>query len=254
MDKKLLDMLAKLEGEVEFKAVLPPSRALAKIVASIANTDNGVLIIGINKSSKFEYEMVGVDRDYYINSIVNKAISLLDPQPIVRNSYLNIDGKQIYILEIDKSSKDILFDSKIYIRENSDIVLKDAKEMLNIAALENDFLNNIIRELLQEIGKSTYAKRVLIDHYVGILKIFNDFSRVLFPEKINIPTHIYEGKILVKMLFSSAVDNFELYLSQLLYEIYLAKPQTLKSKQEVTIEEVLACSDMDEFIQYIANH
>lgn len=41
-------------------------------------------------------------------------------------------------------------------------------------------------------------------------------------------------------------------MSDLLFEIFLAKPETLKSKQEVTIEEVLNCSDMQDFVHYWA--
>jgi len=37
-----------------------------------------------------------------------------------------------------------------------------------------------------------------------------------------------------------------------LYEIFLANPQTLKSKQQVSIEEVLNCSDLQEFVKYYA--
>lgn len=47
------------------------------------------------------------------------------------------------------------------------------------------------------------------------------------------------------------MDNFETYLSDILYEIYLAKPEPLKSNQEViTIKEVLNCSSIEDFIQY----
>ena len=61
-----------------------------------------------------------------------------------------------------------------------------------------------------------------------------------------------EGKVLSRILFASFVDNFETYLSDLLYEIFLANPATLKSKQQVTIEEVLNCSDLQEFVKYWA--
>ncbi|MFA6094314.1 MAG: hypothetical protein WC757_00260 [Candidatus Paceibacterota bacterium] len=43
------------------------------------------------------------------------------------------------------------------------------------------------------------------------------------------------------------------YLSDLLYEIFLAKPETLKSNQQVSIKEVLDCSDLQEFVNYWAN-
>jgi len=50
------------------------------------------------------------------------------------------------------------------------------------------------------------------------------------------------------ILFSSCADTVHTFMSDLLYEVYLAKPQTLKSDAPVTVKEVLDCSDMQEFI------
>jgi hypothetical protein len=43
----------------------------------------------------------------------------------------------------------------------------------------------------------------------------------------------------MRILFSSCADNFEIFMSDLLYEIYLAKPETLKSNAQVTVKDVL---------------
>jgi hypothetical protein len=75
---------------------------------------------------------------------------------------------------------------------------------------------------------------------------------MLYPRDPNTPTTNQEGKILARILFSSFVDNFETYLSDLLYEIFLAKPATLKSSSTVTIKEILDCSDLQEFVNYLA--
>lgn len=100
--------------------------------------------------------------------------------------------------------------------------------------------------------ESTNSKTKLIEHYLSILKIFDDLGSILYPEHPDNPTTNQEGKVLSRILFSSFVDSFETYLSDLLYEIFLANPSTLKSKQEVTIEEVLNCSDLQEFVKYWA--
>ena len=52
----------------------------------------------------------------------------------------------------------------------------------------------------------------------------------------------------MRILFSSCADTFETSCPTCLYEIYLAKPETLKSDATVTVKEVLDCSDMQEFI------
>jgi hypothetical protein len=58
--------------------------------------------------------------------------------------------------------------------------------------------------------------------------------------------------MLMRILFSSCADTFETFMSDLLYEIYLAKPETLKSDAPVKVKDVLDCSDMQEFISRYA--
>jgi hypothetical protein len=100
--------------------------------------------------------------------------------------------------------------------------------------------------------KATSANTKMLEHYQSILKIIDDLGHILYPVDASIPTVNQEGKILSRILFSSFVDNFETYLSDLLYEIFLAIPDTLKSSSTVTIKEVLSCSDLQEFVNYLA--
>jgi hypothetical protein len=81
-----------------------------------------------------------------------------------------------------------------------------------------------------------------------VLRILDDLAKLLYPKGSSVPTDNPEGKMLMRILFSSCADTFETFMSDLLYEIYLAKPQTLKSEATVTVKEVLDCSDMQEFI------
>ena len=59
-------------------------------------------------------------------------------------------------------------------------------------------------------------------------------------------------RTLARLLLSSFADTFETYLAALLFEIYLAKPETLKSPSPVTVQEVLDCLDREAFIQFVA--
>lgn len=53
---------------------------------------------------------------------------------------------------------------------------------------------------------------------------------------------------LFEMLFCRAIDNYLTYISELLALIYTTRPEMLRSKETVTIEDVLQCSSMEEFI------
>jgi hypothetical protein len=101
-------------------------------------------------------------------------------------------------------------------------------------------------------ARTTNSKLRLIEHCQSVLKILDDLAAILYPVSAEVPTNNQEGKILLRILFSSIVDSFESYLSDLLYEIFLANPSTLKSSQSVTIEEVLNCADIHEFVKYWA--
>ena len=232
---------------LEYKAVLPPSRNIATLISAFANTDGGYIILGVSDN----LEINGLSEDFHANAITHKALDLLSPQPKVHYQYVSYKGKKIYVIKVDKSTSLIALESKTYKRIGSTSLLLEPSE---IKFKLNGYprIKSINDQLEEYKNKSTNAKLKLIDHYQSILKIIDDLGHILYPADVNTPTSNQEGKILTRILFSSFVDNFETYLSELLYEIFLAKPATLRSTQQVTIEEVLKCSDLQEFVEYWA--
>jgi hypothetical protein len=73
-----------------------------------------------------------------------------------------------------------------------------------------------------------------------------------YPKGASVATDNAEGKMLMRILFASCADTFETFMSSLLYEIYLAKPETLISPATVKVEDVLKRADMDDFITWYA--
>jgi hypothetical protein len=232
---------------LEYKAVLPPSRNIATLISAFANTDGGYIILGVSDN----LEINGLSEDFHANAITHKALDLLSPQPKVHYQYVSYKRKKLYVIKVEKSTSLIALESKIYKRVGSKSLLLEPSE---IEFKLNGYprIKSINDQLEEFKNKSTNAKLKLIEHYQSILKIIDDLGHILYPIDVNNPTANQEGKILTRILFSSFVDNFETYLSELLYEIFLAKPATLRSSQQVTIEEVLKCSDLQEFVEYWA--
>lgn len=242
-----VNIIGQPEGiKLEYKSVLAPSKIIAKIICAFANTEGGYLIFGMT-----DREIIGLSGDFHANTITQRAIESLTPIPYVNYEYILHQGKRLYVISVEKSEKTISLEGHIYIRDGYLTVLQKPSE--------NQLLNaksQIILSLNQRLNEynitCTESKSKVIEHYQSILKIMGDMENTLYIDKENIPASTQEGKILLRILFSSFVDNFETYLSDLLYEIYLAKPNTLKSKQTVTLEEVLNCNDMHEFVHYWA--
>ena len=234
-------------SKLEYKAVLPPSKNIAQLISSFANTDGGYIILGISDN----LEITGLSEDFHANAITHKALDLLSPQPQVYYQYVAYEGKRLYVIKVDKSNSSVAIEGKIYRRVGSLIKLVDPQE---ITFKPGGYLRiaNLSQQLKVYKKNATNAQTKLIEHYQSILKIIDDLGDILYPVAPNVPTINQEGKVLARILFSSFVDNFETYLSDLLYEIFLAKPETLKSNSTVTIKEVLDCSDLQEFIENLA--
>jgi hypothetical protein len=236
---------------LEYKAVLPPSRNIAQLIAAFANSEGGYIVLGVSESNSGKIEINGLSEDFHANSITHKALDLLTPVPVIYYQYVSYGGKKLYAIKIGKSDIPISIEDKIYKRVGGSIKLLNPQ---NIDFKPNGYGRIKAMNLQLESFKntSTNSQYKLIEHYQSILKICDDLSGILYPIRPEAPTDIQEGRILSRILFTSIVDNFETYLSDLLYEIFLANPATLKSQQQVTIEEVLNCTDLQEFVKYWA--
>jgi len=233
--------------ELEFKAVLPPSRLLAKHISSFANTKGGYLLLGVLGTNNVK----GLSGDFYATDTVHKAVDLLNPKPTVNYEFLDINGKRIFIIKVDKADRDVLFSDNKYIRKGDKTILVTVVNEY-FSSTSYPKLSEIYLKLIEQSENATESKKKYFKHIQSILKIIDDLKRILYPDNINTPTSNQEGKILSRILYSSFADNFETYMSDLLYEIFLAKPETLKSEQTVTIKEVLNCTDLQDFIEYWA--
>ncbi|RAJ80088.1 putative DNA-binding protein [Chitinophaga dinghuensis] len=234
-------------SHLEYKAVLPPSKNIAIEIAALANSEGGFIILGISDKG----ELVGLTPDQPANSITHKALELLSPQPNVIYQFVHSAGVRLYAIRVNKSSEVVYLEGKIFKRDGPRTFLENPP----ITSFRSNGYKRlaILNISLEGFKKNaTNAKVKVIEHYQSVLKIFDDLGGILYPQGPNITTNNAEGQILTRILYSSYVDNFETYLSDLLYEIFLAIPASLKSQQTVTIEEVLNCSDMQEFIRYWA--
>jgi Putative DNA-binding domain len=232
---------------LEYKAVLPPSKNIAQLISSFANAEGGYIILGAYRSQDGKFEITGLSQDFYAVAITHKALDLLSPKPTVHYQYVAVSGKKLYAIKVEKSNSSIASEGKLYKR------VDDSVELLNSHEVQfnpNGYprIESINQQILEYKKKSTSAKFKFLDHYQSILKIIDDIGSILYPIDASTPTDSQEGRILSRILFSSFVDNFETYLSDLLYEIFLAKPESLKSEKTVTLREVLDCSDLQEFV------
>jgi hypothetical protein len=247
--QETLERIGQPESEqLEYKAVLPPAVTVAQLISSFANCKGGAVVLGVVEDGK-NIIINGLSDEFRALQITRKAIDLLSPLPSVTYDYVVHQGKRLFVIDVKKSELPILLGGKTYVRTGDRATLQEAGTAKGIT---NGGISQLSKKLQADRKSCTAARAKLLDHYESVLRILDDLGKLLYPRASNIPTDNAEGKILMRILFSSCADTFETFMSDLLYEIYLAKPQTLKSDAQVTVKEVLDCSDMQEFISRYA--
>lgn len=236
--------------QLEYKAVLPPSRTIAQLICSFANADGGYIVLGVSERPGRKHEIVGLSQDFHANSITHKALDLLTPQPQTYYEYIQYQGKSLYIIKVEKSKVTVSTEGRIFKRVGVESILINPVKVEFKGAYQR--IKHTHQLLVNNKQDATTSKVRMIEHYQSILKIMDDLNKQLYPQGPSNFTGDVEGKVLTRILYSSFVDNFETYLSDILYEIFLANPATLKSQSTVTLEEVLNCSDLQEFVKYYA--
>ena len=246
---EVIGLLGQQEGEtIEYKSVLPPSKNIAQLISAFANSQGGYIILGVTDT----LEIVGLSDDFRTNPIVYKALDLLSTRPNVHYQYIMYQGKNLYVIKVEKSDVLILVEGKTYRRVGSSVVSQKPVEATIFKSGGYVKIKEINAILDNYKKDATNANIKFLEHYQSVLKLFDDLSILLYPQNVTTPTENQEGKILLRILFSSLADNFETYLSDILYEIYITKRETLISDSPVTVKEVLNCEDIEDFVKWYA--
>lgn len=130
--------------QVEFKSRISNVEVAAKNIVAFANTNGGRLIVGYDERTKTIGSCSLKDR-----TMIERAISSIDNCPKVNLYTLNIDGKCVLILDVDKQEKGIAFwNGRMFSRDNERIISMGEKEIRHrMATVSNDFLLDAITKL-----------------------------------------------------------------------------------------------------------
>jgi hypothetical protein len=101
-------------NRLKYEALLPSTNDLGIMISGFANTDGGVLILGVlNKNKKLV--ITGLSADFNVDLVLTNAIIKLAPKPKVEYGFIDHDSKKLFALKIDKSELEIAYDNVCYI-------------------------------------------------------------------------------------------------------------------------------------------
>jgi Putative DNA-binding domain len=136
-----------LEGEglkLEYKREIPQPNRLARLMASFANTEGGMIIIGVNDDGT----VVGIPDDAPVQKNLMEAFELLRPHPLMNYHFDKIYGKRVFVIEIQKYPAPILTeDQRYYTRKEANIVLAEENLVNALVAAVPEIKPNILNSL-----------------------------------------------------------------------------------------------------------
>lgn len=124
--EEIIDILINPKNE-EFacEPILPSSLKIAQILASLANTNGGYLIIGYSEESG----IIGINSEFNTTEMTQNSISYSDHFLDSEFEEIIVNGKILVTIYTKKSDTDILIEDKKYIRSGS--MIKEVKENSN---------------------------------------------------------------------------------------------------------------------------
>jgi hypothetical protein len=245
------DQIGGPEGHfLEYKAVLLPPKAMATLIASFANADGGTIVLGVSELQG-KPEIVGISREFRISTVLSRATEYLSPEPVVTSEYIEHSGKNLFCIYVEKSQSQVkTADGKVYVRVNASTTILNNQAAP--APTENSEVAMLLSGLNLDTENITQSLSDFIEHVKSLVDIINNVYSSYFTDGIDGVTVNNRGKVLTRVLFSSFADNFEVYMSSILHEIYLSNPNTLKSDEMVKVKDVLKCQDLQEFVEFWA--
>lgn len=205
-------LIAEGESEtVEFKYVLPRGDDIARIFVSFANTEGGILLVGVNKRG----EISGVPNSYIEGTLyhLRKITSSVLPYA-VESGVVEIRGKKIIYAAIDKApshlSPVMTSRGEVYKREHTSIVLEKQNTYDWFAHLRPR-LEQHRKEVQVFVAMSFHNEEepALIDYYRAIERAVKETDLPIALNRVD----LVEGDYEISQRIMDEIDKADIVIS-----------------------------------------
>lgn len=95
---------------LEIQEHIPSAKELARMMAAFANTEGGVIVIGMTDN----FRIVGVPDDVSLESLYREAFSSLHPHPLMNYRFATIKEMRIFIITVQKYPVPVVTEDQQY--------------------------------------------------------------------------------------------------------------------------------------------
>jgi predicted HTH transcriptional regulator len=140
-------------ARLEFIDSVRETGELAKLIGAFANADGGTIVIGIREPAR----IIGIEDVEKVRQLYERAIEKLAPRPHMSFATINVDGKDIAVVEVDKANGLVLAENGAYARVGAAtraMTPNDVSQALKLAqASQPDQLEVLSRAIAEQTNR-----------------------------------------------------------------------------------------------------
>lgn len=176
--------------DFEFDPIPSSPFRVAQIISSFANTHGGSLVYGIASGESGNQFVAGLSADFRMDEITKRALLMISPLPAITYDWVSVDGKNVFIIKVEKSDEETLLGGKKYIRENSQTFAPVDRVTFSIEPLA---ISDIEKTVAIVIGIENYKPREISSQVPPVL--YAEKDALLFKSMLIERFHVAEEDI-----------------------------------------------------------
>lgn len=134
---------------LQYMALLPSGNELGRIICGFANTNGGLLLLGVQNKNNI-IRPVGFSRGFKVKNVLESSVSKIIPANLyIEHDYIPYNGTVLYAIKVHKATVPVAYDGESYFFSRGTLtkqVLKSKDHMIEaVANFEFDKLNAVLR-------------------------------------------------------------------------------------------------------------
>ncbi|QJB29897.1 TIR domain-containing protein [Chitinophaga oryzae] len=169
-------------NKLRYEALLPSTNEMGGIISGFANTEGGILVLGILSKNR-KITVTGLSTDFNVELVLNNAMNKVVPKPLFDSGYIDHKGKKLFVLKVDKAATEIAYDQIVYTMKGKDILKKNKD-------LNNDLrLNKASMKMEEKLDRilaylSTYPQLINVNKNTIKVTILDDTVTLFEAEEL----------------------------------------------------------------------
>lgn len=174
-------------NKLKYEVLLPSNIEIGKLICSYANTDGGLLVLGVlNKNSIISIK--GLSDDFQVEIVVKNSLAKISPAVLIERGFITYEGKKLYVIKVEKANEIVTFNNVQY-----EISYKTIRKVTSQKI--NNYNTNITDKVMPYADKLDIILKFLLDNPKRI-NVNKYTIRELFANEISLS----EAKQLIEKL------------------------------------------------------